>query len=345
MNNFWLDLPPAFSALAPMADVTDASFREVIAKNGQPDVMWTEFVSADGLFLAPFQNRDFWLPEELRIIMQKHGVASDNPLAKDLIFSPNEQPLVVQFFSRDPGRMKQSAQLAVDLGFAGIDINMGCPAKVIVRQGAGCAMIKEPDQAVEVINAAIEGAAGKIPVSVKTRVGFNRDDELQDWISTLLQTDIAALGVHARTRKDMSKVPARWENITKVVALRDKINPTIKIIGNGDVTSIQEGKKRVSESGADGYMIGRGIFGNPWLFNEEINKKNLDDVVIFKTMKEHTILFNKYLGDTKSFALMRKHYKSYLSSTDLSKVDRQELIQTPDFETAITILNQHIANS
>ena len=340
-----------FTALAPMADVTDAAFREMFIRCGQPDIMWTEFVSADGLFLAPEQGRKFWLPEQLRTIAVEHGVASDNPLLKDLIHQRliakfekeelglgyddnynSESPIVAQFFSRDPDRMKQAAELAVALGFDGIDINMGCPAQVIVRQGAGCAMIREPDQAKKVIEATIVGSAGKIPVSVKTRAGFSKDLEREAWLCMLLETDIAALTLHARTRSDMSKVPARWENVSYLVEQRDRLNPEIIIIGNGDVSDLTEVSKRVQETGCDGVMIGRGIFGNPWRFNAETDKSNVSDRVILETLVTHSSLFDAYLGDTKSFALMRKHYKTYLKDTELSKSIKQEFMQAPDLE-------------
>lgn len=316
-----------FSCLAPMADVTDVAFREMFVRCGRPDVMWTEFVSADGLFLAPEQGRDFWLPDDLRTIAVKYGVASDNPLLKDLIFSPLEQPIVAQFFSRDPGRMNQSAQLAVALGFAGIDINMGCPARVIVNQGAGCAMIKDPNTAIQVIKATIQGTEGKIPVSVKTRTGFSSDRESEDWFRALLQTDIDCLILHARTRKDMSKVPARWENVSKLVQMRDAINPKIKIVGNGDVSSMTEIFEKISETGADGIMVGRGIFGNPWFFNPTIQKSELPDKVIIDTLIDHVKLFNRYLGDTKNFSLMKKHFKTYLRDTSLTRDQKQLFLE------------------
>jgi len=337
MSNFWQQLNKPILALAPMADVTDCAFREMFVRCGKPDVMWTEFVSADGLFLAPEQGREFWLPDDLRSIAVEHGIASDNPLLKDLIYTSAEQPIVAQFFSRDPDRMRRAARLCVALGFAGIDINMGCPARVIVKQGAGCAMIREPDQAIAVINATIEGASGQIPVSVKTRTGFASDNEQHDWATRLLETDIATLTMHARTRQDMSKVPARWENISKVVSLRDRLNPNVVILGNGDVTNLDEAEMKIAQTGCDGVMIGRGIFGNPWLFNKAIKKTDLSDQEIVKTLLEHSDLFNRYLGDTKSFALMKKHYKTYLSNTDLDKSAKQSFIQAGNYEEVIEI--------
>jgi tRNA-dihydrouridine synthase len=225
--NFWQTLPRPFFAVAPMADVTDPAFRRLIANYGKPDVMWTEFVSANGLMSAG------------RAVLQR-----------DLAYSEMERPIVAQLFSADPEKMEQAARLCAELGFDGIDINMGCPDKTIEKQGAGAGMIKTPDVAVAIIAAAKRGA-GAIPVSVKTRVGYNTV-QIEEWISLLLEQDIAALTVHARTRQELSKVPAHWEYLKEVVALRDKIAPHTIIIGNGDVTSLQDGKMKAAMSGCDG---------------------------------------------------------------------------------------------
>lgn len=337
-KNPWNIEQPIF-AMAPMADVTDAAFRQMFVKCGRPDIVWTEFVSADGLFLAPEQGRNFWLPERLREVARSHGVAGDNPLLKDLIFSENEQPIIAQFFSRDPDRMGRATKLCVDLGFSGIDINMGCPAKVIVEQGAGCAMIKEPDTALRVIKAALEGADGKIPVSVKTRTGFSSDLESIEWLSLLLDSGIEGLSLHARTRKDMSKVPARWENLVLLKELRDKINPGVKILGNGDITSLENADQRILETGVDGVMVGRALFGNPWFFNRDIVKKDLPVIEVLQILKEHIALFDLYLGDTKSFSIMRKHFKSYLKDTEIEKLLRQQIIDTDNSLIAMGLIN------
>src|SRR4051812_31128555 len=234
MNNFWKKLKKPFFVLAPMADVTDAAFRRVIAKysrhgeaDGGPDVFWTEFVAADGLMSAGREK-----------------------LKYDLIYTGAERPIVAQLFGSNPEKMEAAARLCAELGFDGIDINMGCPDKTIEKQGAGAGMIKTPDIAVAIIAAAKRGA-GTVPVSVKTRVGYNTVD-IENWISLLLKQDIAALTVHARTRKDLSKVPAHWEYLKEVVALRDKLAPHTVVIGNGDVISIADGKHKAAQSGCDG---------------------------------------------------------------------------------------------
>jgi len=245
MAHFWETLPKPFFALAPMADVTDPAFRRIIAKYGKPDVTWTEFVSADGL-----------------------SSPGREVLKRDLEYSEGERPIVAQLFSSHPEKMRQAAKLCAELGFDGIDINMGCPDRSIEKQGAGAAMIKTPEIAATIIQAVKDGIkdAGKdIPVSVKTRVGYNQI-QIKEWIPFLLSQNIAALTVHARTRKEMSKVPARWEHIKEVVEIRNKLGVKTKIIGNGDVHDVTHGKALAEETGCDGIMIGRAIFGNPWLF-------------------------------------------------------------------------------
>jgi tRNA-dihydrouridine synthase len=199
-----------------MEDVTDVAYRALIAEYKPADVTWTEFTSADGLVRAPQTGR--------------------KSLLKKLEFSDVERPMVAQLFTAVPEHMEQAAALCVQLGFDGIDINMGCPDKKVEKQGCGSAMIKHPDHAVEIIRAAQRGAAG-LPVSVKTRVGYKSDDELEGWLSVLLREHIAALTVHARTRNDLSKVPARWSLVARAVQLRDSLGLTTRIIGNGDVQS------------------------------------------------------------------------------------------------------------
>jgi len=323
-RGFWDYLPDQFLCLAPMADVTDVAFRRMFARYGKPDITWTEFVSADGLLLRP-SSPNATTETEHEKIAGEYGISSDHPLLRDLLYDEGERPIVAQFFSRDIERMEKVASLAHDLGYDGIDINMGCPAKVICKQGAGAAMIKDPEHAQKIIQAAICGSKG-IPVSVKTRVGFNRD-ELDTWLPALIHANPVAISLHARTRKDMSKVPSDWDYLKRAVAIRDNINPNVKIIGNGDIRSRQEAYDRMNETGCDGAMIGRGIFGNPWFFNPEISKEDLAPKVILDALIEHTALFEKYLGDVKSFYIMKKHFKAYVSGWDGAKELRTRLIQ------------------
>src|SRR3989338_8300727 len=197
MQNFWEKLRKPILCLAPMADVTDCAFRQIIAKYGKPDIFWTEFVSADGL---------------------AHPVAREKLLI-DLKYGENERPIVAQIFGGKIENIKEAAKLCRELGFDGIDINMGCPDKTIEKQCAGAAMMKDPKLAREIIRAAKEGA-GDLPISVKTRIGYNKN-EIETWIRELLSEDIAALTVHLRTRKEMSNVPAHWDLMKRIVQIRN----------------------------------------------------------------------------------------------------------------------------
>lgn len=336
-TGFWGNMPgngetdSPWVVLAPMADVTDRVFRRLFAKYGKPEVTWTEFVSADGLFLRPIEEGVSDKPkDEFEEICLQHGAGTDHPLLHDLRYVKSERPIVAQFFSRDPQRMKRAAQLAVALGYDGIDINMGCPAQVICKQGAGCAMIKDPQTAQKVIYAAQEGVDGKIPVTVKTRLGFN-SIEIEQWVPHILKTNPAVLTMHMRTRKDMSKVDARWEHMQRIIEIRNELNPNVKIIGNGDVVSREHANQLAAQTGCDGIMVGRGIFGNPWFFNKDIQKSDLDIKTILTVMLEHTKLFVELLGGVKNFALMKKHYKAYVTGFDGAKELRVKLIEAKTY--------------
>ncbi len=331
--NFWQKLPAPFLVVAPMADVTDAPFRRLIAKYsshtrqdgtiGGPDVMWTEFEAADGLVRATEEGK--------------------KKLMADLLYTKEERPIVAQLFSRTPEHMEYAANLCRELGFDGVDINMGCPDRSIEKQGCGAAMIKTPEVAVAVIEAAKRGArmgeVGGIPVSVKTRLGYNHD-ELETWLPRLLSTAPAALTLHARTRKDMSKVPARWERVKAAVLIRDSLQVPTRIIGNGDVLSRTDGLAKITATGADGAMVGRALFGNPWFFHPakrlplrlsalpthgvdrdtivsaDASEDGVEYVSLAERLQvlvEHTELFALLLPH-KSFATMKKHYKAYVGA-------------------------------
>jgi nifR3 family TIM-barrel protein len=328
--NFWQELkkknPQGIMVLAPMADVTDPAFRRIIAKYGKPDVIWTEFVSADGLFLGGFEH-----------------------LVKDLAFSEEERPIVAQFFTSKPEMMQKAAELAVDMGFDGIDINMGCPDKSVEKQGAGSAHIKNPDLAQKVILSAMEGAKkdGKnIPVSVKTRIGYNKN-ELETWLPKILETNPAVVTIHARTRKEMSLVPARWEHVKRAVEIRDNFvdskgnKSQALIFGNGDVIDIQEAEKKVKETGCDGVMLGRAIFGNPWCFSRTVKREDVSIPDRLRVMVEHTKLFEELLPH-KSFAIMKKHYKAYVNGWDGAKELRLKLMETKTAREVEEIVEEYL---
>ncbi len=322
MQNFWKKLKTPFMVLAPMADVTDPAFRKIIAKYGKPDVFFTEFVSADGLYHT----------REIQKMPDKK-----NPLIKDLLFSENEKPIVAQLFTSKPEMMEYASSLITELGFDGVDINMGCPHKSIEKQGAGAALIKTPELARELIQSAKKGTAGKIPVSVKTRIGYNKN-ELEEWLPEIISEKPDAITLHARTRKDMSNVPAEWKHVTRAVELRDRlVGDEMVIIGNGDIKSVKEAKEKAKETKADGVMIGRGIFGNPWLFSEHIPTV----AEKLEALKEHCIAYEK-LCDHKNFALMKKHFKAYITGFDRAKELRIKLFETKNVNEVVEILTAHL---
>jgi len=305
-----------------MLDVTDAPFRRIIAKYSKPfgpDVFWTEFVSADGLMSKGREH-----------------------LLHMLKFGEEERPIVAQLFSGSPEKMRGAAALCAELGFDGIDINMGCPDKSVEKGGSGAALIKDIPRAKALIRAAKEGAPA-LPVSVKTRTGYNKD-QVDEWNPALLEEGIAALTIHARTRKEMSKVPAHWNDVARAVKIRNEMGVPTLIIGNGDLKDIADAREKVAQTGCDGAMLGRAIFTHgPWMWSGRVPdlKERLS------VMVEHTKLFEEMLGlkrhepfgrtdsrsesvlgGIKSFAIMKKHFKAYAEGFPGAKELRMKLMET-----------------
>jgi len=298
-----------------MANVTDAAFRRLIAKYGKPDVTWTEFVSVDGLCSEQGRERlihDFWYTEA-------------------------ERPIVAQIFGSKPDNFYEIAKLIKKLGFDGIDINMGCPDRSVEKQGAGAALIKNFDLAKEIITATKKGAQD-LPVSVKTRIGYN-SNIIEKWIPNLVEAEPAAITIHGRTRKEMSLVPAHWDIISQAVTLIKHVNPKITVLGNGDVENLSQAKAKVDEYKVDGVMIGRGIFGNPWLFSNRTTPISLNEKLA--VMIEHTLLYEQLFKDRKSFDVMKKHYKAYVTGFEGASQLRAKLFETKNGREVIDIVKQH----
>lgn len=340
MKNFWKKTEKPFFCLAPMSDVTDSAFRYILAKYGKNRknkdqiVFWTEFISADGLCNKLARKK----------------------LSHILKFREIERPIVAQVFGANPENMKKACQYIASLNFDGIDINMGCPDKSVIAQGAGSALIKTPDLARKIIRAANEGiksSGNKIPLSVKTRIGFTKE-EIDTWIKVLLEENISALTVHLRTKKEMSQVDAHWDLMPKIIALRDKISPETLIIGNGDIKSMEEAREKANKYGIDGVMIGRGVFGNPWFFaNLAPSLKEKLNVLV-----EHTKLFEKELMEINpirtdnhmrptpsgagSFDVMKKHYKAYVNGFSGAKELRIKLMQTKNSKEVEKIIKEFL---
>lgn len=317
-KNFWKQLKKPIMALAPLDDVTDSAFRAIIAKYGKPDVMYTEFTSADGLANEKGRKR----------------------LIHDLRFSESERPIIAQFFGAEPKHFTAAAKLAVKLGFDGIDINMGCPDKAVCKACAGANLIENPELAKKIILATKKGANG-LPVSVKTRAGYNAEN-VEEWMGHLLDAEPAAIVLHARTKKELSEVPARWELVEKAVRVRDAKKSDALILGNGDVRDLAHARELCQKYGADGAMLGRAIFGNPWLFYErDPASTSLKEKLT--VLREHVLLYEKHLGDIKPFDFMKKHFKSYMEGFPGAKKFREPFMKAKTASEVVSLIDKVLA--
>jgi nifR3 family TIM-barrel protein len=316
MNNIWQKLKKPIFILAPMEDVTDTVFRRIVMSAGSPDLFFTEFTSVEGMFSK-----------------------GDKKVNQRLKFTPEEKPLIAQIWGLKPENYFKAGKLLAEMGFDGIDINMGCPEKNVVRKGACSGLINNPSLAKEIIQATKEGAQEAarslnqetIPVSVKTRIGFKKI-QTEEWLGFLLDQNLAALTVHGRTTAEMSAVPAHWDEIGKAGQLRNEKKVDTLIIGNGDVQSMTEAKEKVQKYGLDGIMIGRGIFHNIWLFNENVDpaKKSLEERL--DILVKHVDLFEQAWGKTKPFQILKKFFKIYLSGFDGAQDLRMKFMETKNGE-------------
>jgi len=299
---FWQKLKKPFTVLAPMSNLTDAAQRIMTAKYGKPDITFTEFVAVNGLCSPKGQKR----------------------LLPDLKFSEAERPVVAQLFGKDPENFYKSSQLVKKLGFDGVDINCGCPDKMILRQGAGADLINNPELTREIIEAARSGSQG-LPISVKTRIGY-LENSVETWIPEILKAKPAAISLHGRTRKQMYRGLANWNAIKRAAEISHEQNTLL--IGNGDILSLEQGFKQAKESKVDGIMIGRAIIGNPWIFNPDINKEDLSLDEVLDVMLEHCKIYENTFGVDKKFFVMRNHMSHYVKGFEGSKLLRSHLVQT-----------------
>jgi len=327
MENFWKELPKPAFMLAPMEDVTDTSFREVVLRISDPKffhVIFTEFTSTDGLC---------------------HPVGRPNVISR-LLVNPSEREvlkekgikIVVQIWGTKPEKFYQATKLICnEFEFDGIDINLGCPVKKIVKQGACSALIGKNDVVSEIIKATKE--ASNLLVSVKTRTGIKKHDT-ESWIGFLLEQNLAALILHARTQKDQSEAPADWNEIAKAVNLKNQLGIDIPLYGNGDVTSVDDAFAKCAETGADGVMVGRGIFHNPWFFNhpepEVTTRQRLD------LLMKHVDLYTSTYGTGKNFAVLKRFFKIYTSNFDGAVKLRVALMETTTAPEVKQILDEYL---
>lgn len=307
-------LPRPFFVLAPMDDVTDTVFRQIVTTTARPDLFFTEFVNVDGL--------------------QSPGRAR---LLKKLRFTPDESPLVAQIWGKTPENFYKTAQEIADgtfarelglpegVNFAGIDLNMGCPDKTVVKNGTCSALINNPELAGEIIKATQAGAGGKLPVSVKTRLGFNKVD--LGWHEFLLGFNLAMLTVHGRTRKEMSLVPAQWDAIGQIRELRDKLAPQTLLVGNGDVENRQQGTELANQYGLDGIMIGRGVFHDPFTFAESSRWPEFTKAQRLDLYARQVHLFKQtWQEGERQIVSLNKFCKIYINGFDGAKELREQFM-------------------
>ncbi|RMH09062.1 MAG: tRNA-dihydrouridine synthase [Nitrospirae bacterium] len=330
--NFWHRLPRPIIGLSPMDGITDAAFREIIARHGCPDVIFTEFTHV-------------------------HELTEGHPRAFDaLCYTELQRPIVAQLYGNSPERFYQAAHIVCALGFDGIDINMGCPSKTVASAGSGAGLIRTPELALSILASTRQGildwAAGQalsaagipqsvvdcihfsnakwgrpdisrriIPVSVKTRLGYDTI-MMQEWGACLSQGNPDLITVHGRTLTQLYRGEANWEAIAQVCPILHARG--ILVLGNGDIRSPRDAVRRIRESGVDGILIGRAAWGNPWIFQHTaqirqavIQETDLRDVQglpsltdRFRLMVEHAQWFEHMFGQ-KRFFCMRKHLTRY----------------------------------
>ncbi len=315
MQSIWETLKVPFLVLAPLEGVTDTIFRRIVASCARPDVFFTEFTSADG-FCSVGKER---VKESLR-------------------FTKDEQPIIAQIWGNDPKTIFETAKDISTMGFAGIDINMGCPVRDVVKTGSGAAMIKTPEVVKEVIEA-LRFGAGNLPISVKTRIGFNTIITDQ-WVSFLLGLGLDALTIHARTAKELSKVPAHWDEIGNAVRIRNHMGVKTKIIGNGDVKDAADAMEKHKKYGVDGVMMGRAVFQNMWAFDRKEVPHEATTMELLDLMERHVRMFTAEWGDKKNYAMLKKFFKIYITGFNGASQVRDACMKTNSSEEVLLIIRQ-----
>lgn len=359
---FWQKLAKKkkpFLALAPMEEVTDTVFRQIVAtlrpaQGHGPDVMFTEFTNVEGIVYAARYAQKSVLDSHFACAcgVRLRAVFAGIPALQRLCFSECERPIVAQIWGKNPENFYEAAKLIKKLRFDGVDINMGCPVKDVVKNGCCIALVNNRSLAAEIIAAVKEGAGSasrRMPVSVKTRIGLDKIIT-EDWCGFLLEQKLDALTVHGRTAKEKSDVPAHWEEIAKVVGIRNYMKRNLPVaeapgsfhiprvdtlvIGNGDVKNAQDAMLKAQEYGVDGVMIGRGVFDNLWCFGDyqPTREDNL------RMLVEHAKLWEKTWGKTKNFAIMKKFVKAYVKGWEGAGELRARLMEARNVAEVLVLL-------
>lgn len=308
------DLKKPFFALAPMDDVTDTVFRQIVSKCAKPDLFFTEFVNVDGL-QSPGREH----------------------LLHKLELSKNEGPVIAQLWGLKPENFYKTTKELVEMGYAGVDLNMGCPVKTVVKNGACAALINNKVLAGEIIDATKEATSIPFPVSVKTRVGFTTVD--MGWVEYLLGKKLNMLTIHGRTAKQMSKVPADWELIGRIREARDALSPSTKIVGNGDVATRKQGEELAKRYKLDGIMIGRGIFHDPFVFSQSSPWHDWTKEQKLSLFREHINLYlETYKYKERKFEALRKFCKVYINGFEDASELRSKFMETHTPQKALELL-------
>lgn len=347
---FWSQHESPILGLSPMDGVTDHPFRQIQKKYGRPSVVYTEFTSVEGVC---------------------HGA---DRLLNDFLFDESQRPIVAQIYGTTPDYFRQTAILLCELGFDGIDINMGCPAKNVAHSGAGAALIQNPELAQSIIAAVKTGVhqwqqgvsfpdnlpditnkiwsqvesrhqqlpskyqeKQEVPVSVKTRIGYD-SVVVKDWIKFLLEQDVSAIALHGRTLKQQYGGQASWEHIGEAAQIANSTNTLI--LGNGDIKSYQDALEKIKDYQLDGVLIGRGAMGNPYVFTEP---ETVRPATIFEIAVEHTQLYEATFHNSPKyhFLPMRKHLGWYVKDIPYASQVRIELFQTESSQEVAAVLQKH----
>lgn len=313
-ENFWQELPRPFFILAPMEDVTDVVFRHVISKAAKPDVFFTEFTNSESYC---------------------HSEGKES-LRGRLTFTEDEQPMVAHIWGDKPEYFREMSIGMAEMGFKGVDLNMGCPAPNVFKHGRGAGLILRQEVAADLIQAA---KAGGLPVSVKTRLGHAKVEEFREWLKHLLEQDIANLSIHLRTKVEMSKVDAHWELIPEIKQLRDEIAPQTLLTINGDIPNRQVGMELVEKYGVDGVMIGRGVFHNPFAFEKEAREHSPKELL--DLLRYHLDLLDEYSKtEPQLYKTLRRFFKIYARDFRGASDLRIALMETSSTDEARVLLDE-----
>lgn len=312
--NIWNTLPEPFFILAPMDDVTDTVFRQIIAGTAAPDIYFTEFVNVDGL-QSPGREK----------------------LLHKLQFTEHERPIIAQIWGKKPENFYKTTKDLITMGFDGVDINMGCPVKAVIKDGCCAALIDDRERAGEIIAAVREAAGPHFPVSVKTRLGNKTLD--MTWPEFLLQQKLNTLTIHGRLAKDMSKYPADWDKIGEVRELRDSLSPSTKIVGNGDVLSRAQGEALAAKHQLDGIMIGRGVFHDPYVFAAASPWSSMSKDEKLALYKKHVELFAATWADRQRRThVLNKFCKIYVNDFPGAKELRDRLMHAESTDELLDLI-------